>query len=172
MNENENEKEKQQQTQPETDVDLAKALKEMKANTGSKEEFEKVRKENIALKKEIIDGVQTQKEEQPKQYDLNELRKKWQKEDQSNLEYIQNTLEYRKALIETGHRDPFLPFGKGHENIDPSEQQKAEHVAEVMQQCIDEADGNSEMFTSLLNARMVDDGAVLMALAKRNAKRK
>ena len=173
MNENENEKQEQQQEQTNNDVDLAKALSDMKANTVDKATYEKLQDDYRKLKQQVIDGVSinNQQEQKPK-YNLEELRKAWQKEDQTNLEYIHNTLEYRKALIETGHRDPFLPFGKGHENIDTSEKQKAERVAQVMQECIDEADGNSELFTSLLNARMVDDGALLLALAKKNSKRK
>lgn len=173
MNENENEKQEQQQEQINNDVDLAKALNDMKANTVDKATYEKLQNDYRNLKKQVIDGVSINKQQEQKpQHNLEELRKAWQKEDQTNLEYIQNTLAYRKALIETGHRDPFLPFGKGHESIDTNEKQEAERVAQVMQECIDEADGNSELFTSLLNARMVDDGALLMALAKRNSKRR
>lgn len=177
MNENENEKQEQQQEQQQeqtnNDVDLAKALSDMKANTVDKATYEKLQNDYRKLKQQVIDGVSiNNQQKQNPQYNLEELRKAWQKEDQTNLEYIQNTLAYRKALIETGHRDPFLPFGKGHERIDTSEKQKAERVAQVMQECIDEADGNSEIFTSLLNARMVDDGALLLALAKKNSKRK
>ena len=173
MKENENEKQEQQTEQTNNDVDLAKALSDMKANTVDKATYEKLQNDYRKLKQQVIDGVSiNNQQEQKPQYNLEELRKAWQKEDQTNLEYIQNTLAYRKALIETGHRAPFLPFGQGHENIHTSEKQKAERVADVMQQCIDEADGNSELFTSLLNARMVDDGAILMALAKKNSKRR
>ena len=167
MNENENENKKVEQTPPaKNDVDIAKAYQELQKNSISKEEYQKALKENNELKKIIIDGRKV--EETPKKADLKELAKNWQKPNQSNLEYCDNMLKYRKALIESGERDPFMPQGRDYK-YDEADQKSAERVAEVMQECIDQADGNSQVFTALLNSKMVDDNNLLSALARKRS---
>lgn len=136
-------------------IDIVKKLKE---NTVSKEDYEKLQEENKKLANTIANGLTVQpKEEQKKaEVDINELRKNFLKENQSNLEYAENVLALRNALMEKNpDDDPFLP--KGH-NINATEQDKidAQNVADVLEQCIELADGNSDAFTIALQNRMVD----------------
>lgn len=136
-------------------IDIVKKLKE---NTVSKEDYEKLQEENKKLANTIANGLTVQpKEEQKKaEIDINELRKNFLKENQSNLEYAENVLALRNALMEKNpDDDPFLP--KGH-NINATEQDKidAQNVADVLEQCIELADGNSDAFTIALQNRMVD----------------
>lgn len=136
-------------------IDIITKLKE---NTVSKEDYEKLQEENKKLANTIANGLTVQpKEEQKKaEVDINELRKNFLKENQSNLEYAENVLALRNALMEKNpDDDPFLP--KGH-NINATEQDKidAQNVADVLEQCIELADGNSDAFTIALQNRMVD----------------
>lgn len=144
-----------EQMDAENYIDIVKKLKE---NTVSKEDYEKLQEENKKLANTIANGLTVQpKEEQKKaEVDINELRKNFLKENQSNLEYAQNVLALRNALMEKNPEDdPFLP--KGH-NINATEQDKidAQNVADVLEQCIELADGNSDAFTIALQNRMVD----------------
>lgn len=144
-----------EQMDAENYIDIVKKLKE---NTVSKEDYEKLQEENKKLANTIANGLTVQpKEEQKKaEVDINELRKNFLKENQSNLEYAENVLALRNALMEKNpDDDPFLP--KGH-NINATEQDKidAQNVADVLEQCIELADGNSDAFTIALQNRMVD----------------
>lgn len=136
-------------------IDIVTKLKE---NTVSKEDYEKLQEENKKLANTIANGLTVQPKEEPKkaEVDINELRKNFLKENQSNLEYAENVLALRNALMENNPEDdPFLP--KGH-NINATEQDKidAQNVADVLEQCIELADGNSDAFTIALQNRMVD----------------
>lgn len=136
-------------------IDIITKLKE---NTVSKEDYEKLQEENKKLANTIANGLTVQPKEEPKkaEVDINELRKNFLKENQSNLEYAENVLALRNALMEKNPEDdPFLP--KGH-NINATEQDKidAQNVADVLEQCIELADGNSDAFTIALQNRMVD----------------
>ena len=86
---------------------------------------------------------------------IEELRAAYLKEDQSNLEYITNTLKLREAIIAEGKPDPFLPIG---EQIMPTDDdiKTAEKVANVLQECVDYAEGDSAVFTNELQRRLVD----------------
>lgn len=136
-------------------IDIVTKLKE---NTVSKEDYEKLQEENKKLANTIANGLTVQPKEDSKkaEVDINELRKNFLKENQSNLEYAENVLALRNALMEKNpDDDPFLP--KGH-NINATEQDKidAQNVADVLEQCIELADGNSDAFTIALQNRMVD----------------
>lgn len=144
-----------EQMDAENYIDIVKKLKE---NTVSKEDYEKLQEENKKLANTIANGLTVQpKDEQKKaEVDINELRKNFLKENQSNLEYAENVLALRNALMEKNpDDDPFLP--KGH-NINATEQDKidAQNVADVLEQCIELADGNSDAFTIALQNRIVD----------------
>lgn len=144
-----------EQMDAENYIDIVTKLKE---NTVSKEDYEKLQEENKKLANTIANGLTVQPKEEPKkaEVDINELRKNFLKENQSNLEYAENVLALRNALMEKNpDDDPFLP--KGH-NINATEQDKidAQNVADVLEQCIELADGNSDAFTIALQNRMVD----------------
>ena len=73
--------------------------------------------------------------------------------DMSNLEFVENALKLREALMEKGEMDPFVPSGK---KIHPTDDdfKKADKVAIVLQECVDYADGNAMVFTDELKRRI------------------
>lgn len=138
-------------------VDYIEAIKEMKQNTVNKQDYLKLKEENKKLIQSLVNGEQLDPAQQKKEVDVNKLRENLFKKEQNNLEYITNALELRNALIEKGEKDPFLPYGK---NILPTDEdiECAERVARVLQECVDYADGNSDIFTNELQRVMVDTG--------------
>ena len=156
----------------ETDnVALAKALKEARENSVSKEEYEKLQEENKRLVSEIINGEGGAGNGQtiaPEQADIKALREQLygpKSSELSNLEFWKKTLELRSAVIAQEGYDPFLPYG---EKIKPTAQdmEKANNVATVVQECIDESNGDSEIFTALLQSKTNNDSPSFLAHLK------
>lgn len=156
-------------------VELLKALKEARENSVSKAEYDKVVREKEQIVSEIINGNgagsgQTPSPEQPDIAKLKEDLYGPKCSELSNLEYWEKTLQLRKAIIDKGETDPFLPIGA---KISPTSDdvKKANNVAEVVQQCIEECGGNSEVFTALLQSRTNNDSPEMtMRLAKKGIK--
>jgi len=134
--------------------DYLAAINELKQNSVNREDYDKLKAENKKLLDSIVNGTEVALPAAEKK-SIEELRANYLKEDQTNLEYISNALKLREALIAEGKPDPFLPIG---EQILPTDDDvaKANHVAEVLQECVDYADGNSEVFTNELQRRLVD----------------
>lgn len=144
------------------------AIREMKQNSVSKEAYNKLREENKQLLDAFINGKQITIEQSKQPVDVSLLRKKLSDIDNpmSNLEYAKTAVELRDALIDQGEMDPFLPIGH---QITPTDEDitKAEKVATVLKECIDYADGDSELFTNELQRRMIDS----MPIRKNNTRR-
>lgn len=139
-----------------TDTDYVAAINELKANTVSKTEYAKLRSEN----KKLLDALVSGKEidvPQEKPANVDELRKKLFNKDSdlSNLEYVDTALKLRNALIEKGERDPFLPVGT-HVSETTEMYEKAQNVADLLQDCIDFADGDSGVFTARYQSMVKD----------------
>ena len=175
-------KEKQQKGEKEpaseSALELAKALKEAKENSVSKAEYERLKEENKKLVSEIINGDGAgsgQASPEDKKPTIEELREDLygpKCSSLSNLEYWEKTLALRDAVIEKEGVDPFLPVGS---KISPeaSDIEAANRVAEVVKECIKEANGNSEVFTALLQGKTKDDSvAMTMHLKKLGIKYK
>lgn len=130
-------------------------IQKLRDNTVSKEDYERLREENKKLISSLANGESIGVEPEAKP-DINELRKKvFENEHQSNLEYWGNALNLRQALIDSGENDPFLPYG--HKIVPTTEDVEcANRVAEVVKECIEYADGDSQLFTNELNRRTVD----------------
>lgn len=170
------EKTKKSEVKPEeTDnVALAKALRETRENSVSKAEYDRIKKENERLVSEIINGGDSagsgqSSSPQQQEASIDELREKLygpKCSELSNLDYWKYTLELRDAVIKKGDPDPFLPVGT---KISPTseDEEKANNVADVVKQCIDEAEGNSEVFTALLQSRMNPDSPQLALRLKK-----
>lgn len=145
------------------------AIREMKQNSVSKEAYNKLKEENKQLLDSLINGKQVTIEQTKQPVDVLSLRKKLSDIDNpmSNLEYAKTAVELRDALInQYGEMDPFLPIGH---RITPTDEDitKAEKVATVLKECIDYADGDSELFTNELQRRMIDS----MPIRKTNTRR-
>lgn len=143
-----------QQETVDDSVDYIEAIKEMKQNTVDKNAYLKLKEENRKLLQSLVNGEQKEIEkEEP--VDIDQLRNDIFNKESTNLEYITNVLKLRDELIKRGERDPFLPYGK---NILPTDEDiaTANRVAKALQECVDYADGNSDIFTSELQRVTVD----------------
>ena len=140
--------------------DYIEQIKKLKESSVSKDDYDKLRLDNKRLIDALANGTQLEGKVEPKisaVENINELRKKLFSKGSNldNLEYCKTAVELRDALIENGERDPFLPFGHNVIATD-SDHETAERVATVMRECIDYADGDSDIFTNELQRRTVD----------------
>lgn len=136
-------------------TDYITAIKELKENSVSKEMYAELKQKNKQLLDALVSGETIQQTVETKPVDLDELRRRTFQEDQTNLEYITNALALRQAVIDKGGVDPFVPNGL---KIVPTDEDiaAAQRVADVLQECVDLADGDSAIFTNELQRRMVD----------------
>ena len=139
--------------------DYIDQIKKLKENSVSKDDYDKLRLDNKRLIDALANGTQMDVvESKVSAVDkINELRTKLFSKGSNldNLEYCKTAVELRDALIENGERDPFLPFGHNVVATE-SDHETANRVATVMRECIDYADGDSDIFTNELQRRTVD----------------
>ena len=140
--------------------DYLAAIKELKQNSVDRSEYDKLRAENKKLIDAVVNGQSGQEEPvftKHSKEQIDDLRNELfnSPRELNNLEYITKALELREALIENGKPDPFLPVGK---QISPTRDdlEGAEKVAQVYKECIDYAEGDSEVFTNELMRRTRD----------------
>ena len=140
-----------------TTQDYIDTIAEIRRNSVDRKEHEKLQ---LAHKK-LLDAYASGREiDVPKEevVDVNELRKKLFNKDAnlSNLDYVETSLKLRNALIEKGERDPFLPIGT-HVSETTEMYDKAQAVADLLQDCVDFADGDSGVFTARYQSMVKDN---------------
>lgn len=140
--------------------DYLAAIKELKQNSVDRSEYDKLRAENKKLIDAVVNGQPGQEEPvftKHSKEQIDDLRNELfnSPRELNNLEYITKAMELREALMENGEPDPFLPVGK---QISPTRDdlEGAEKVAQVYRECIDYAEGDSEVFTNELMRRTRD----------------
>ena len=140
--------------------DYLAAIKELKENSVNRSEYEKLRAENKKLIDAVVNGQPGQEEQvvvKHSREQMDDLRNELfnSPRELNNLEFITKTMELREALMENGEPDPFLPVGK---QISPTRDdiEGAEKVAQVYKECIEYAEGDSEVFTNELMRRTRD----------------
>ena len=131
----------------------------LKKNTVSLEKYKELEAQNKQLLDAVINGnsVKNEDSEENKGPSIKELREDLfgGKKQLTNLEYWKKTLALRKALMEQGETDPFVPVGT---KIVPerSDFEAAQRVADVVQECIDYANDDSAVFTNELQRRTIE----------------
>ena len=137
--------------------DYLATIKELKQNSVDRQKYDQLKAENKRLLDSIVNGQELDLPKAEDKRSVEEIRSEMFKEDSglTNLQYIQDALELRNALMSEGKPDPFLPVGN---QITPTDFDiaTAEKVSNVLQECVDEADGDSEWFTNELQRRTVD----------------
>jgi len=135
--------------------DYLAAINELKQNSVDRQKYEELKAENKKLLDSIVNGTEVALPATEAKKSVEELRSAYLKEDQTNLEFITNTLALREALIAEGQPDPFLPIG---EQILPTDDdvKTAEKVASVLKECVDYAEGDTTVFTNELQRRLID----------------
>lgn len=141
-----------------TTVDYISAINELKQNTVDRKQYDQLRAENKKLLNSIVNGQAIDiQQSMPEKKSVEELRNNLFNEnaDMTNLDWTKNALELREALISEGQPDPFLPYGK---QIMPTNEdiECANRVANVLQECVDYAEGDPAVFTNELMRRTVD----------------
>lgn len=132
------------------------AIKEMKANTVDKEAYLKLKEENKQLLNSLVNGEEIKGQEPEQKESIEDLRSKLfgtKRKDLNNLDFVENALKLRGALMEAGETDPFVPTGS---KIQPTDEDfaKAKKVADTLQECVDYADGDPDVFTDELKRRI------------------
>ena len=140
--------------------DYIEAIQALKQNSVNRSEYEKLRAENKKLIDTVVNGLPGQEEQvvvKHSKEQIDDLRNELfnSPRELNNLEFITKAMELREALMENGEPDPFLPVGK---QISPTRDdiEGAEKVAQVYKECIDYAEGDSEVFTNELMRRTRD----------------
>lgn len=135
------------------------AIKDLKENMVSKEEYDKVLKENEAIAKTLKDAFNgegiDQSKEREEGVDCKKLVEKLKSGNLSNLEYIETACKLREAKLETDGVDIFAPQGFSIQ-ADEHDLESAQKVYDVFKECVDQANGDSGVFTAMLQSRMVD----------------
>lgn len=115
-------------------VDYIAAINEMKQNSVSRQQYEKLKQENKELLDTLINGGQVTNIMEAPTKSIQEMRnelfsKEAADKGMTNLEFVSKSLELRDAIIESGGTDPFLPVGKGID-ITRDDYEAAEFTAE------------------------------------------
>jgi len=137
--------------------DYLATIKELKQNSVDRSKYEELRAENKKLLEAVVNGSSVEAPKQEVVESIDDLRKDLfsGEQDLTNLDFITKSLELRRQLIAKGEPDPFLPVGN---QIQPSDFDvaTANKVAEILQECVDYADGDKDVFTNELMRRTVD----------------
>lgn len=136
-------------------LEANKALKEQLQ--ASREEMARMANDNKAIMKQLLEGgsIETKAEDTRS---IEEIVKEMQTNDNLNdIEYAELSLLYREKCMNR-KKNPFDPFvGSGHEyQPDEREAEKAQHLADCLQQCIDYANGDNRAFINELDRITVD----------------
>ena len=131
-------------------------INNLRENTVSRQEYERIRNDNKELAKALINGTGanipgiTQPEEKP---DLNDLRKKlFTKKSKNDLEYFTNLLALRDGVMADGQPDPFLPINREF-RATAQDEADAERIATQIKEAIEYADGDPSVFSNALRRR-------------------
>lgn len=138
------------------------AIRDLKANSVSKDRYNKLMEENKNLLNSLVNGevvaaaAPSQQNELPPIQDLvDEMRGKHL----SDIEFVEKALEFRDRVLEETGEDCFV--SKGH-NITPSQESymAAQRTADIYRECLDYANGDNKVFMNELMRRMPNDGPV------------
>ena len=133
-------------------------IAKLKKETVSRQQYDELVENNRKLLQNLVDGNYGKPEPTPEpKVDIAALRNKlYSGEYQGNdLSYMQDTLTLRKAIMDEGGVDPFLPLGS---RISPTDNDiaTAEKTAQVFQSCVDYAKGDNAAFINELARYTMD----------------
>lgn len=139
-----------------TAADYVAELEKIRSGMVSKQEYERILKENKTLADSLARGGGMKPEEKRISPDrIKELRNKLYGSDphyRNNMDFFSDLLELRQGVIETEGIDPFLPHNK---NYVPSEadEAKADYIAQQIGECLEYADGDPHVFNVEIQRR-------------------
>lgn len=135
-------------------LETNKSLKEQLQAT--REEMARMAQDNKVIMKQLLEGGSIQEEEQDTR-SIEDVIKHMRDENITDLEYAKDALAYRNKCLNLKEK-PFDPFvGRGHNYQEyEKEQERAENLANVLEHCIEYADGDNQVFINELNRLTVD----------------
>ena len=119
-----------------------------------KADYEKLKAENKKLLDSIVNGTEVALPAVEKD-SISDLRNKLINSNEdglSSLEYTEVALKLRERLIEEGQEDPFVPHGSQYSPTQ-IDYDRAHRVATILQECVDNAEGDDATFLAELNKR-------------------
>lgn len=156
MSEEENEQQNPDNIQEMTANEYINQINNLRENTVSREEYERIKNDNKELAKALINGTGanipgiTKPEEKP---DLDDLRKKlFTKKSKNDLEYFTNLLALRDGVMADGQPDPFLPINREF-RATAQDEADAERIATQIKEAIEYANGDPAVFSNDLRRR-------------------
>lgn len=138
-------------------TDYIETIKTLKENTVSKEQFLKLKEENKKLLNAWANGQGNPNGEStpaPKK-DIKELKEHLMTDGISNLDYVSTALELRERILEEQGIDTFLPNATTYVASD-ADISAANKVAKELQDMVDIADGNADIFNNEFQRRVAD----------------
>lgn len=152
----------QEQVVPANNADYIETIKNLKANSVSRKDYEAIQADNKRLLDALSEGT-TNVNGQPEvinKRSVEEIRSDLFGKEHNNLEYWETALELRDAVLEKEGTDIFLPHGHNYQVTD-DDVVTANKVASVVKECIDFADGDSQLFTNELQRRTYESSPIL-----------
>ena len=139
-----------------TAEDYIEAIKNLKQTTVDKTAYDALRSENKKLLESLINGEEIQPQNKVLTESIEELRHEVLTNDSlTNLEYWDKVLKLRSALLKRGDEDPFVPQGNK-VAATAADYQTAEKVATIMQEMVDNAEGDPNVFLNEFQRRVKD----------------
>ena len=151
----ENEENRTQEQESFGAEDYINSLNEIRENTVSKDEYNRILEDNRKLADALAKGDYGNEGDKVEPVNLDELRKSLFSPDsqrKTNLQYFTEVLTLRNAVIEQGGKDPFLPYNREYV-ANEQDVADADRIASVLQECIDYAEGDPQVFNVELQRR-------------------
>jgi len=146
------------------DADVAQKyideINKLKQNTVSKDNYEKLKEENTALFKALMEGGSIDSSPEEDAPTIEELREKLYGENSASLsdvEYVKSMCDLRDLLLEKEGIDYFVPPGAQY-SPDQNDLAAAEKVYQGFRHCIEVADGDDSIFHAELSRITNDSG--------------
>ena len=136
--------------------DYVATIQQLKQNSVDKAKYDALRLENKKLLDAVVNGQTVEVQSQVQKEDIQTLRNKvFNNPNQTNLEYITKVLNLRNRLLEEGQEDPFVPQGT-QISATQADYDMANRVATVLQEMVDESEGDPNVFLNEYQRRVKD----------------
>lgn len=141
----EEQKQKESESGTVDNTDYIAAIKELKENSVSKDDYLKLKAENKKLLDSLVAGETIEKTKPEEKESIESIKNRAFATGGRNIDIVQGIVDLRNRLIENGEPDPFLP--NGHEyNLEYQDELDAQNVADLFQTCLDAAQGDPDVF--------------------------
>ena len=135
-----------------SNTDYIEAIQALKQNSVDRSKYEELRAENKRLLQAVVNGQPDEEEVKEEPVDIDKLRLSL-REEQTNLDFVTKALKLREAVIAKGGEDPFVPVGSKYTPT-AADYERATRVATILQEMVDEANGDPQVFLNEYQRRV------------------